>query len=352
MSMRPAAPHPPNRPATSRAFVRAWTAACILLQLPFAAAAEPVRLKLAYFGSEQALTYQAGIKPFVDAVNAEGKGLIEIAVHSEGALGKVVAEQPGLLQKDVADIAWVVPGQTPYRFPDYPVFELPWLSAREGTLAYTRLAAAGLLRGYDDFVVIGAYTTGRTVFHSRRPIGSLEALRGLKVRANNASEVEVLSRLNAIATVMPVSQVTAAFERNTIDAALVGLTGVADFGISEVANHHFLLAAGTAPVALLMNRKKFDGLPDAAKALIRKYSGEWTAKVWIDRLAQSDGVSLERFRTDPKHTVVDPSAADQAAADSIFRVMIETWAAGGERNRALLARLETELAAIRGSARQ
>ncbi|MGN6570981.1 MAG: TRAP transporter substrate-binding protein [Pseudolabrys sp.] len=326
--------------------------AFVLLQRPGAAAADPVRLKLAYFGSEQALTYQAGVKPFVDAINAEGRDLIAIDVYADGVLGKSLAEQPALLQKNAADFAWVVPGQTPYRFPDLQIFELPWLDAREGTLAYTHLVDAGLLRGYDDFVVIGAYTTGPTFFHSRKPIGSLAALHGLKVRANNASEAEVLGRLNAIATVMPVSQVAAAFERNTIDAALVGLTGAADFGIADVATHHYLLAAGTAPVALLMNRRSFDRLSDEAKGLIRKYSGEWTAKAWIERLAQSDQSSLDRLRRDPRQTVVDPSAGDQATANSIFHGMIETWAAGGERNRALLSRLEAELAEIRSAARQ
>jgi len=331
-----------------------WAAAMITALLPCASSAEPVRLKLSYFASDQALTFQAGIKPFVDAVNAEGKDLISIAVYADGALGKSVAEQPALLQKGVADIAWVIPGQTPYRFPDNPLFELPGLirDAREGTLAATRMTAAGLLRGYEDFVVIGAYTTGSNVIHSRKPIASLAALRDLRIRVNNAIDAEVLVRLNAIATVLPVSQAAPALERGTIDGAVVSLTGSFDYGVAEIATHHFLLRHSTAPVMLLMSRARFDSLSDAEKAIIRRYSGEWLARKWIEITSRADEANVARLRADPRHTVVDPSPADLETARGVYRAMIETWAAGGERNRMLLSRLEAELAAIRSAARQ
>jgi hypothetical protein len=153
------------------AVATAWAMA-IVLTLPFAATAEPIQLKLAFFGSEETLTYLSGIKPFVDGVNAEGQGIIKIRVYPGGALGKAIADQPQLVIDGVADIAYVIPGQTPYRFPDNGLLEQPGIfrDAREGTLAYTRLIAAGALRGYQDFFVIGAYTAAPNFIHSREPI--------------------------------------------------------------------------------------------------------------------------------------------------------------------------------------
>jgi TRAP-type C4-dicarboxylate transport system substrate-binding protein len=352
--MRRTPSYPPNRRLRARWLLRAWVAAVAMALMPCATSAEAVRLKLSYFGSEQALVYRAGIKPFVDAINAEGQGLVSIDVYAEGTLGRTVAEQPALVQKGTADIAWVAPGQTPYRFPDNRLFELPGLArdAREGTLIATRLTAAGLLRGYEDFVVIGAYATGLNVIHSRKPIGSLAALRGMRIRVNNEADAEVLSRLNAIPTILPVPQVAAALDRGTIDGAVVSLTGYFDYGVAAVGTHHFLLHNGTAPLALLMSRSKFDSLPDAAKGLIRKYSGEWAAKIWIEAISSADETGLARLRADRAHTVVDMSAADRLTAEGVYRALIENWAAGGERNRTLLTRLEAELAAIRAAARQ
>src|SRR5262245_45551046 len=86
------------------------SAAIALALLPAAAAAEPVKLKLAFYTSDRASVYHAAVRPFVDAVNAEAKGLVEIEVFFSGALGKSQAQQPQLVLDGVADIAFVIPG--------------------------------------------------------------------------------------------------------------------------------------------------------------------------------------------------------------------------------------------------
>ena len=58
----------------------------IMLLLPAAVAVDPIDLKLAFVLSEHTNIYDAAIKPFVDAVNVEGKGLRTIKVYPNGAL--------------------------------------------------------------------------------------------------------------------------------------------------------------------------------------------------------------------------------------------------------------------------
>src|SRR5262249_47266426 len=60
--------------------------ACVLLSA--AAAAEQAKLKLSFSTSDRANVYAAAIKPFVEAVNAEAKGLLEIEVFFSGTLGR------------------------------------------------------------------------------------------------------------------------------------------------------------------------------------------------------------------------------------------------------------------------
>ena len=97
-----------------------------LALLPAAAAAtEPVKLKLSFFSSDNAILYGGGVKPFVDAVNSGAKGLLEIEVFFRGALGKAPTQQPQLVRDGVADIAFIVPGYTADQFPDNAVIELP-----------------------------------------------------------------------------------------------------------------------------------------------------------------------------------------------------------------------------------
>jgi TRAP-type C4-dicarboxylate transport system substrate-binding protein len=326
-------------------------AVAIALLLPFAAAAEPIQLKLAFFGSDQTDTYLYGVKPFVDAVNAEGKGLLAIKVYPNGALGKAVAEQPGLVQDGVADIAWVVPGQTPYRFPDNELLEMPGLfrDAREGTLAYTRLIAAKALRGYQDFFVIGAYTSAPSIIHSRKPIESLAALKGQKIRTNNPVEAEALERLGAIPTVMPASSLADAIGKGAVDGAIMSPGGFFQFGGARVAMNHYHLDIGAAPLVVVMSRKKFDGLPDAAKAIIRKYSGARAAAIWIESFGATERQSLDKIKSDPERKVFEPSPSDLETAQRTYRSMIEAWAAKTPHNRELMKMIEAELATIRSA---
>jgi TRAP-type C4-dicarboxylate transport system substrate-binding protein len=334
--------------ARARCSTRTGIIALALLS-PLAAQAGPIELKLSFFASAQSGTYRYGVKPFVDAVNAEGKGLISIKVYPNGALGKAVAEQPGMVLDGAADIAWVVPGQTPYRFPDNQVIELPGVfrDGREGTLVYTRLIASNALRGYQDFFVIGAYTGGVQVIHGRKPLGSLAALKGQKIRANNQMEAEALSRLGAIPTVMPASRLADGLAQGAIDAIVMSSGGLFQFGTARLVPNHYLLGMGTAPLVVLMNRKKFDSLPAAAQALIRKYSGERAAAIWIESFVAVEQRSLEKIKSDAAQKVVEPSPADRVAAQQVYKSLIDAWAAKSARNRELLKTIEADLATIR-----
>jgi TRAP-type C4-dicarboxylate transport system substrate-binding protein len=145
---------------------------CALLALVLfssAAAAEPITLKLAFPTSDRAELYLYAIKPFVDAVNTEANGLMKIEVYFSGVLGGSGPIQPQHVLDGVADMASIVSGQFPLRFPDDTVLELPGLihDMREATLSYTGLIHANALRGYEGFFVIGAFSTGPGNIHSR-----------------------------------------------------------------------------------------------------------------------------------------------------------------------------------------
>ena len=182
---------------------------------PTTAAAEPIKLKLAFFSSDRALLYKGGVKPFVDAVNTEAKGLLEIEVFFSGALGKDAAQQAQLVRDGVADIGYIIPGYTEDKFPDNAAVELPGLfrDQREATLVFTRLIAAKALRGYEDFVVIAAVTVEPHSIHTRGPIGSLADLRGLKIRANNPTEAKTFDKLGMEGTVLPVNRIADALSQ-------------------------------------------------------------------------------------------------------------------------------------------
>jgi TRAP-type C4-dicarboxylate transport system substrate-binding protein len=327
-------------------------ACCAMLSFPplaDAAVAEPIKLKFAYFTSDTEGIYRSSVKPFVDSVNAAANGLLEIDVYASGSLGKSYAGQMQLVLDNVADIAFVNPALTPDEFPDDGVLELPGLfrDVREASIVYTRLVASGALRGYEDFAVIAALTGGPQNINTRMPISSLQDLRGRKIRAANRTEVATLDALGMSATIIPINQTAEAIGRGTVDGATGPASIMYDFGISRVTSCRYLIRMGFPPLTILMNKKKFDGLPAAGQDIIRKFSGEVLAARYAEAFEAANELVTQQFKSDPRRTTVLPSQADLDTAQAIFDTQTKDWQARNPRNIQLLGAVETEIGKLR-----
>jgi TRAP-type C4-dicarboxylate transport system substrate-binding protein len=316
--------------------------------LPAVANAAPITLKLAFFSSGRSTTYLASVKPFVDAVKAEGKGLVEIVLYSGGVLGREIARQPQVVLDGEADIAFVVPGYLPERFSDNSLVELPGLfrNTREGTEIYTRLIAQNALKGYEDFVVIGAYITEPSI-HSRTPINSIDDLKGKRLRVNNPGEAVALEALGALPVQMKIIRIAAGVSSGIIDGAAMPKTPLNDYGIKRVVTNHYMLGTSGSSLALVMNRRAFDALPTPVKDLIRKYSGAQ----FIESYDRSDQLALEQLESNPKRNVVFPSSSDLDRAQSTFRLVTANWLEENPRHHGLLQKAEDELIKLRTTPR-
>ena len=320
-----------------------------LVLLPAAAAAEPITLKLSFFTSDRTEAYQAGVEPFVDAVNAEAKELLHIQVYFSGALGSDQTKTAQTVLDGEADIALAITVLAPHLFYDNKIMEMPGLfhSTREATLVFTRLIAANALKGYSDFFVIGAFATAPETIHTRSPVVSLKDLIGKKIGSNNLSEGIALKKLGMHPVVLPVTKYAGAISGGIIDGVAKSPLVLLDFGIARFATYHYLLDVSSIPLALLMSRKKFDSLPKRAQDIIRKYSGEWVATRYIESVDDANKQALEKLSSDPRRKVITPSQADIETADDAFKSVVAEWAAKSPHNRELLRLVESELAKLR-----
>ena len=327
---------------------------CVLFTmvlLPTKVLAEPIKLKLSMVTSDRALIYLGGVKPFVDAVNAEAKGLLEIEVHFSGELGKEPAQQARMVADGTADLAFIFPGYSPERFSDNTVIELPGLfqDAREASTAFTRLIAAGALQGYEDFHVIGAYTSFLETIHSRLPIDSIDDLKGMRLRVSNTTEVAALQKLGVRPVTIPVTTVWEAISNSTIDGAVLPPAMLFEFGVGRVTSHHYLLNISVASLALVMNRKKFDALPEAAQDIIRKHSGEWPLASFLQSFDAVTSEVMEQLASNSHRTIVHPSQTDLDTANAAFKAFVDEWAARSLHNQMQLEMVRTEIAKLRAS---
>jgi TRAP-type C4-dicarboxylate transport system substrate-binding protein len=318
--------------------------------LPVAAAAEPIKLKLSFFTSDRISLYIDMVKPFVDAINNEAPDELQIQVYSSGVLGRAPAQQAQLVLDGVADIAFVIPGATD-RFPDNAVVELPGLfqGLREASMVFTALVAAQALSGYEDFTVIGAVATEPESIHAHAPIASLDDLRGMKIRVSSPTESSALAQLGMQPILMPVTAVSEAISSGAIDGATIAPALLQEFGVGRVATYHYLLHTSAGSLSLLMNRKKFESLPERTQNIIRKYSGAWAAARFADGYEKLNTRAIEQLRTDPRRKVIAPTALELDRAEVAFRSVTEEWASRSPHNRNLLDLANAEIVKFRST---
>jgi TRAP-type C4-dicarboxylate transport system substrate-binding protein len=318
---------------------------------PLAAGAEPIKLKLAYFSSDQANLYKIAIKPFVDAVNDDERGGLKIETYPGGSLGKDQAQQAQLVRNGVADIAFVALGPTGDEFTDESVLQLPGLfdDLREATLVHSRVMASGILQGYDDFFVIGAFATEPQSIHMRQPMASLEDLAGKRIRANNPIEAAALAKLGMHPVILPIGKAAEAVSRGTVDGATSVVAPLINFGLGRVMTYHYFLRLGSNVTTILMSRKKFEGLPKLDQDVIREYSGEWLAARYIQGFEPYNKKILEDLQSDASRKVIFPSEAETDAANHAFKAVRSEWVEASPHNRQLLNAVEAELRQVRSA---
>jgi TRAP-type C4-dicarboxylate transport system substrate-binding protein len=321
--------------------------------LPIATVAEPIKLKMAYFSSDREPPFVSVLKPFADAVNKEAQGIIEIDPYSGGVLGRSYLQQAQLVADGVADMAWVNPSLTPDRFPDNDVMEFPGLfrDLKEATLTDMRMVASGALRGYEDFFVIAAVANFPLMIHTRSPIKSLPDLRGKILRVNNLIEGNALKAIGITPVVLPVNEVALAIGRGTIDGATLPPNALFAYGVSRITRFHYAAPLGAAPLAFLMNRKKFESLPKAGQDVIRKYSGGWTAASYVETYDANNIRAMNDLRSDPNRYVITPPQSELDTLQATFETVLETWRKENPRNLELLKLVETEIAKVRSEHR-
>ncbi|MCC6006205.1 MAG: TRAP transporter substrate-binding protein [Rhodobacteraceae bacterium] len=313
------------------------------------AQADATTLRFAIFTPDREQTFQTVMKPFAEAVNEALPGTVRIELYPNGALGRNPVQQAQMVLDGVADIAWTIASYTPGRFHENEVFELPGLFAdmSEGTLVFTRLVMDGKIAGYEDFVPIGTFTTAPYSVHTNGTVRRLDDLDGRTIRSASAIEGETLQRFGAVPIGMPVTEVAEAISRRTIDGTTLHPSPLFDFGVERVTSTHYFMPLGLVPLAILMNRKRFEALPAEAQEAILAHSGMWTAERFNEHIGIYNESLVEKLVTDPRHEVLYPSDAELARMQVVYDEVIAEWAAKSPRNAELLEIVRAEIAAVR-----
>jgi TRAP-type C4-dicarboxylate transport system substrate-binding protein len=109
-----------------------------------------------------------------------------------------------------------------------------------------------------------------------KPIYKAEDLKGMKMRTPGAYMTKALKLCGANPVGMPISKLTMSLEKKVIDGMLTPYSAVIDFRLWDLVKYIADVNMYTMPMAVVMNKQKWNSLPDAAKKAIDEASGmQW-----------------------------------------------------------------------------
>lgn len=165
-----------------------------------------------------------------------------------------------------------------------------------------------------DLVSFPAFTrTAEAFLHSRKPVRTLEDLKGLKFRTAGAW-LEISKGLGAAPVTMPGGEVYAALERGAIDATEWGtLYENQTTGFHKIAKYVIIpgIHQPTAPFEMVINQKAWAGISDRDKTLVELAAKIVTFESWT-RIGHEDAKALEFYKKAGNEIIeLDPAVQRQ-----------------------------------------
>ncbi len=219
---------------------------------------------------------------WISAISDASNGELKLNIDPAPIAGP--PEQYNIVRDGAADIAYHVAAYTPGPFEIARGVEVPFLSpnAEVGSMAaydwYDR--NIGFDAEFKDVKVLTVFVHGPGVLHSKMPINTLEDFANVKVRVGGGG-VKMAEALGAAPVAMPASQAYEALQKGVADAILGPWESIKGFRLYEHVNHHLEIPGGlyTTFFAVIMNRAKYDTLPDEQKQVLADLGGIEGARI-------------------------------------------------------------------------
>ncbi len=300
--------------------------------------AQEVTLKFEHFMPAVSIEHRTWLAPWAERIGAASGGRIKVEVYPSMQLGGKAPQLYDQTKDGVIDIAWVVAGYTPGRFPRLEVFELPWLAHAEAVR--TSKAAWDFFSAYaqdetKDVKVLAVFAHGKgTLFTKDKPVKLPADLAGLKIRVPTRTINSTLTLLGASPQGIPAPAVPEALAKGVVDGVMFPYEVVPAFKVDELTNQvtEFMgdRALYTAVFMLVMNKARYEALPADLKAVIDANSG---AALSAEIGAQFDAWDIPGREAVAKHgaTVTKIDGADLAAWKDATVPVTKDWIAARDK---------------------
>ena len=291
-----------------------------------------VTLKLHHFLPAQSNQHRDWFVPWAKKIEDESGGRIKVEIYPSMQLGGKPPQLFDQAKDGVVDIVWTLAGNTPGRFPRLEVFELPWVpsaSAKKTSVALHQYYEKYSKDELKDVKVLAIFAHAKGNLYTKDKVVKLpDDIKGMKIRVPTRTINDTLQLMGASPQGIPAPAVPEALAKGVVDGVMFPYEVVPSLKVDELTNRVSVFAGDrslyTAVFLFLMNKAKYDALPDDLRKVIDANSG---AALSAQVGGQFDGwdalglAAIEKAKS-PIHTI---DGADLAAWKAATSPIIQTW---------------------------
>ncbi len=274
------------------------------------ASAKQVVLRLGHDQSD-GHPYDLGVKQFAEGVAKGSNGAIQIKIYPAAQLGNSPEQIEGL-RLGTLDIALSAFSHVTGFVKELDLFGAPFLFETEAHFGNVFDGEVGTIldkacKEKYDIRLLSTFTSGyRLLFNRKRPINTIEDLKGLKIRVMGGEANSLTwSVFGAIPAPMPYSEVYSALQAGVIDGAENEPVSVMLNKFYEAAPYLALTDHLVLPMGLFMSDKVLQRLPKEYQDLI--FSEARKAAVWERTyITKKNASAIEEMQQKYKVIVTKP----------------------------------------------
>jgi TRAP-type C4-dicarboxylate transport system substrate-binding protein len=292
------------------------------------ALAEPIKLRFGHPAPPNSHVVANFAVPWAAKVTKESEGTLELSVFAGGQLGGNETLLDAV-KSGVADIAWVNTAYYAGKFNRTNVGTLPFevASSIPASAAMWELYQKGIIaQEVDDVRPLALFALPQSGIHSSIPIRRLEDLRGKRIASAGGAAINVIQRLGGIPVPVEFTEIYEAFNRGTIQGAVLQYTAMEPLRLWEVAKFHTETRLNGAVYVIAMNKAKYASLPQKAKDAIDRNSGLQWSREWGTFWDLVEISGKKRVEAAPGNQVITLEPAEQQRWKDAIASVTDAWA--------------------------
>lgn len=272
--------------------------------------------------------YNLGMLKMAELLKAKTAGKADIQVFPNAQLGDEMESIQGT-QLGTLDIA-VTSNELLVNFvPDVSVFSLPFVfkDAEQMDKALNDAAVRDYVNqalAKKGFRLVGFFSAGTRHIMTKKPVTSMEDLKGMKIRTmQTPAHLDSFRNFGANPTPMPYTELYGALETGVVDGAEAANTNYDAKKFYEVAPNWAILGWLELVAPVIMGEARFKALPaDVQKALTE--AGNEAAAFQRAAYRESDKKRYDDLLKKGVHVTKPDDKPFRAAADKVYALYLKT----------------------------